>query len=78
MESYWTPVERLGVERSLACAVIGDEDTVTDGIGAFIARHKPDELLITANVFEHAARRHSFEIAARARDRLGAGSLHAS
>jgi hypothetical protein len=37
---------------------------VTQGIEAFIARHKPDELLITANVFEHAARRHSFEIAA--------------
>ena len=78
IESYWSPVEKLGVERSLACAVVGDEGTVTDGIGAFIARHKPDELLITANVFEHAARRHSFEIAARARDRLGAGSLHAS
>ena len=78
IESYWTQVEKLGLERSLACAVVGDEDTVTDGIGAFIARHKPDELLITANVFEHAARRHSFEIAAAARDRLGAASLHAS
>jgi luciferase family oxidoreductase group 1 len=78
IESYWTPVEKLGLERALACAVVGDEDTVTDGIGAFIERHKPDELLITANVFEHAARRHSFEIAAAARGRLGAASLHAS
>jgi luciferase family oxidoreductase group 1 len=78
IESYWSPVEKLGVERALACAVVGDGDTVTDGIGAFIARHKPDELLIMANVFEHAARRHSFEIAAAARDRLGATSLRTS
>ena len=74
IESYWTPVEKLGVERALACAVIGDADTVQAGIDAFIARHKPDELMITANVFEHAARRHSFEIAAAVRDRLMAAN----
>jgi luciferase family oxidoreductase group 1 len=70
IDSYWTPPEKLMVERALACAVVGAADTVEDGIEAFIARHKPDELLITANVFEHAARRHSFEIAATVRDRL--------
>jgi luciferase family oxidoreductase group 1 len=74
IEAYWTPPEKLMVERALACAVVGAPDTVEAGIDAFIARHKPDELLITANVFEHAARRHSFEIAAAARDALAAGS----
>ena len=74
IESYWTPPEKLMVERALACAVVGNADTVRDGIETFIARHKPDELLITANVFEHAARRHSFEIAAAARDRLMAAN----
>jgi luciferase family oxidoreductase group 1 len=74
IESYWTPPEKLMVERALACAVVGDADTVKDGIAAFIARHRPDELLITANVFEHAARRHSFEIAAAARGRLMAAN----
>ena len=67
IEAYWTPVEKLGVERALACAVVGDADSVREGIAAFIARHRPDELLITTNVFEHAARRHSFEIAAAVR-----------
>jgi len=70
IESYWTPPEKLMVERALACAVVGAADTVKDGIEAFTARHRPDELLITANVFEHAARRSSFEIAAAVRDRL--------
>jgi luciferase family oxidoreductase group 1 len=75
IESYWTPPEKLMVDRALACAVVGDAATVEHGIGAFIARHKPDELLITANVFEHLARRHSFEIAAAVRDRLDASDL---
>jgi luciferase family oxidoreductase group 1 len=73
IESYWTPPEKLMVERALACAVVGDADTVKDGVAAFIERHRPDELLITANVFEHAARRHSFEMVAAARERLVAG-----
>ena len=73
IESYWTPPEKLMVERALACAVVGDADTVKDGIAAFVARHGPDELMVTANVFEHAARRHSFEMVAAARDRLLAG-----
>jgi luciferase family oxidoreductase group 1 len=72
IESYWTPPEKLMVERALACAVVGAADTVKDGIAAFIERHRPDELMITANVFEHAARQHSFEIAAAVRERLSA------
>lgn len=70
IESYWTPLEKSGVEQALACAVVGDENTVRDGIAAFIERHRPDELMITANVFDHAARLRSFEIAAKARDAI--------
>lgn len=72
IEAYWTPPEKLMVERALACAVVGDAATVEQGIAAFIGRHRPDELLLTANVFEHGARRRSFELAAAARDRLQA------
>ena len=78
IESYWTPPEKLMVERALACAAVGAADTVQDGIAAFIARHRPDELMVTANVFEHAARRYSFEITAAVRDRLAASSLQTS
>ena len=70
IEAYWTPPEKLMLERSLACAVVGDAGTLQDGIEAFIARHRPDELLVTTNVFEHAARRHSFEMVAAVRERL--------
>ena len=66
IETFWTPVEKAGVERALACAVVGAPDTVQRGIDAFVARHRPDELILTANVFDHAARRHSFALAAAA------------
>ena len=62
-----TPEERIGVDRALACAVVGSPATVAQGIAAFIARHRPDELMLTANIFDHAARLRSFEIAAAAR-----------
>ena len=64
IEAWWTPVEKHGVERALACSVVGDADTVRRGINAFVERHRPAELLLTANVFDHAARVRSFEIAA--------------
>ena len=71
IEAFWTPTERFGVEQALACAVVGSPGTVRDGIAAFIARHRPDELMITTNVFEHVARRRSYEIAAEVHARLG-------
>jgi luciferase family oxidoreductase group 1 len=65
-----TPEERVGVDRALACAVIGAPATVSRGIESFIARHRPDELMLTANIFDHAARLRSFEIAAEAMRQL--------
>lgn len=70
IEAYWTEHEKSGVERALACSVVGDADSVRDGIRDFIARHHPDELMLTANIFDHAARVRSFEIAAAVRDSL--------
>ena len=66
IEAYWEPHEKLGVENALACSVIGDLDTVKRGIAAFIDRHRPDELLLVANVFDHDARLRSFKLAAEA------------
>jgi alkanesulfonate monooxygenase SsuD/methylene tetrahydromethanopterin reductase-like flavin-dependent oxidoreductase (luciferase family) len=69
IEAFWTPTEKAGVLRALGCAVVGDPADVRDGLADFVARHRPDELLLTANIFDHAARLKSFEMAA---DLLGA------
>ena len=70
IEAWWTPQEKAGVERALACAVVGDAARVERGIGDFVDHHGPDELLLTANIFDHHARVRSFEIAAGVRDAL--------
>ena len=70
IEAYWSGTEKYGVERALACAVVGGPDTVKAGLAAFIERHRPDELMVTANVFDHAKRKRSFELAMQAREQL--------
>ncbi|MEI7038324.1 LLM class flavin-dependent oxidoreductase [Fulvimonas yonginensis] len=70
IESYWTPTEKVGVERALACAVVGGPATVREGLREFVARHRPDELILTANIYDHALRRRSFELAIQARHAL--------
>ncbi|MBN7137554.1 hypothetical protein A7A76_22895 [Lysobacter enzymogenes] len=66
IEAFWTPLEKAGVAQALACAVVGDPGEVAAGIAAFVERHRPDELMVTANIFEHGARLRSFELAAQA------------
>jgi luciferase family oxidoreductase group 1 len=66
IESFWSPVEKQGTQRALACAVVGDTKAVTEGIEQFIQRHRPDELLVTANIFDHQARLHSFSLLSQA------------
>jgi len=66
IEAYWQPHEKLGVENALACSVVGDPATVKRGIAEFVDRHRPDELMLVANVFDHSARLRSFQLAAEA------------
>ena len=66
IEAFWTPAEKAMVAQSLACSVVGDPADVREGIADFVARHRPDELMLTANIFDHDARRHSFALAADA------------
>ncbi len=58
------------MQGALATAVVGDPQTVRAGLDAFVRKHRPDELIVTAQIFDHAARIRSFEIAAEARDAL--------
>ncbi|GAB2878427.1 LLM class flavin-dependent oxidoreductase [Paraburkholderia jirisanensis] len=74
------PVERLAatdfelasVEHSLAYSVVGDRATVRDNLQSIIEQTGADELMLTAQIYDHAARLKSFEIAAQVREELGA------
>jgi len=52
------------LEQTLSRSVVGGPATVKAGVDAFIARNRPDELILTAQIFDHTARRRSFEIVA--------------
>ncbi len=64
------PSDRAMIGHSLSCAVVGSPETVRRGLADFVARTGADELMVTAQIFDHAARIRSFEIAAQARDAL--------
>jgi luciferase family oxidoreductase group 1 len=70
MDGLWLAEERAHVERSLSCAMVGSRDTVREGLREFIARTGADELMITAQIYDHQARLRSFEIAAELREGL--------
>ncbi|PZQ63645.1 MAG: LLM class flavin-dependent oxidoreductase [Phenylobacterium zucineum] len=54
----------------LSKAVVGGPETVRKRLEAFIARHKPDEIIVTAQVFDQEKRIRSLELIAQARDAL--------
>ena len=64
MDGLWLAEERAHVERSLSCAMVGSRETVREGLMEFIGRTGADELMLTAQIYDHAARLRSFEIAA--------------
>ncbi len=62
--------ERAMVGQALREAVVGSLDTVRRGLEAFVARTSVDELMVTAAIFDHAARVRSFELVAHAREKF--------
>ncbi|GAA5787177.1 LLM class flavin-dependent oxidoreductase [Chitiniphilus shinanonensis] len=66
----WSEIERAGVAHALACAVVGSPETVRQGLADFIADTGADELMVTGQIHDHAARLRSFEIVAQVREQL--------
>lgn len=58
------PHERSLLEQLLSCTVVGAPETIARGVRDFVERTGADELMITSQVFDHAARLRSFEILA--------------
>lgn len=75
IHAYCTPQEKSAVDAALACAVVGAPGSVGEGMRAFVQRHRPDELLLTANIFEHAARVRSFAMAIAAWTPVGSSNM---
>ena len=50
-ERNLTPLDRAGLQQALSCSVVGSPETVRRELGAFIARTRADELIVTAPIF---------------------------
>jgi len=71
MDGFWSPAEKARVEHGLRMAVVGSPESVESGIRAFIEATDVDEIIVTGQIYDHAARLRSFEIVAGVRGRLG-------
>ena len=69
-EDQLSPMERAMIAQALSSSAVGSPDTVRRGLESFLAQTGADELIITSQIFDHAARLHSYEITAAVRDRL--------
>lgn len=64
LDSEIGPQMRRMVDQALRISAVGDRDQLRDQLAALIAAHQPDEVILTGQIHDHQARRHSFEIAA--------------
>lgn len=72
MDEIWSPLEKAQVDHAMMYAVVGGPAAIRDRLAAFIAEHQPDELMITSQIHDHAARKQSYTLVASARDNLRA------
>ncbi len=66
------PSEKAMLDQVLSCSAIGAPATVARELQAFLDYTGADELMITSQIFDHAARRHSYEITGQVRPDLRA------
>jgi luciferase family oxidoreductase group 1 len=62
--------ERALVQQALECSVVGTPEQVQAGLQSFIDATGAEELMLTAQIYSHAARLRSFEIVAAVREGL--------
>jgi luciferase family oxidoreductase group 1 len=56
------PAERAMIAQALSSSAIGSPETVRRDMDAFVRRTGADELIVTSQIFDHAARLKSYEI----------------
>src|SRR5881227_2215680 len=62
----YTPVDRQRIEHNRKRLIVGSPAQVRERIMALVQSTKADEVMITTMVFDHAARKRSYELLARA------------
>jgi luciferase family oxidoreductase group 1 len=61
IETFWSPAEKALASQTLTVSAVGSSETVARVLQNFIDITNPDELMITAHIYDHKARLDSFE-----------------
>jgi luciferase family oxidoreductase group 1 len=64
IETYWTPHEKAHAMRMLACSFVGSPETVHRELQRFVERTGADELMVSAAIYDHDARKRSYALLA--------------
>ena len=64
IETYWSPQEKLQASHMLKYAIVGSPRTVMQGLEEFRNLTKVDELMVVAAIYDHEARKRSYQILA--------------
>jgi luciferase family oxidoreductase group 1 len=62
----YSPAERGLIARNRARVFVGTKATLLDRLGPMIEATRADEVMVTTMIYDHAARRHSYELLAQA------------
>jgi luciferase family oxidoreductase group 1 len=66
MDSYWTTPEKAQARQWLSRSFVGSPHALREGLDAFIAETRADELIIVSDIYDHQARKRSLELTAQA------------
>ena len=64
IETYWTAHEKIRVSQMLSRSFVGSPQTVRSGLERLAEETNADELILAAAIHDHAARLHSYQLAA--------------
>jgi luciferase family oxidoreductase group 1 len=70
MSAWASPTELAGLNHSLVYSFAGAPSSIAQRLQSFLEMTQADELIVSGHIFDHAARLHSYELAARVRDSL--------
>lgn len=78
IEESWSPVEAAHVQRMTRCSAVGSPATIRRDLEALVEATGADEIIATAQIFDHDARLHSFEIAAGVFEEINAARANSA
>jgi alkanesulfonate monooxygenase SsuD/methylene tetrahydromethanopterin reductase-like flavin-dependent oxidoreductase (luciferase family) len=72
IEDHCSPPELAAIAQRTKCSAVGSPETVRRRLLELLEQTRADEIIATGQIYDHASRLHSFEIAAEMFREIGA------